>query len=85
MTDESLGNMENVLFRSDSSLSFPFNITLSNGMLMALLLIEPARADSLTTAGGLRVAQLLGLAAVILALWRLRTRFKPSPDEIPQT
>ena len=51
---------------------------------LALLLIEPARADSLTTAGGLRVAQLLGLAVVILALWRLRTRLKPSPDELPQ-
>lgn len=51
---------------------------------MAVLLIEPARADSLTMAGGLRVAQLLGLAAVILALWRLRTRLKPSPDKMPQ-
>jgi len=51
---------------------------------LAVLLIEPARGDSLTTAGGLRVAQLLGLAAVILALWRLRRRVRPSPDEIPQ-
>jgi len=52
---------------------------------LALLLIEPARADSLTTTGGLRVAQLVGLAAVILALWRLRTRLKPSPDELPKS
>jgi phosphatidylglycerol---prolipoprotein diacylglyceryl transferase len=51
---------------------------------LAVLLIEPARADSLTTVGGLRVAQLLGLAAVILVLWRLRTRSKPSPDEPSQ-
>jgi phosphatidylglycerol---prolipoprotein diacylglyceryl transferase len=50
---------------------------------LAMLLIEPARADSLTITGGLRVAQLLGLAAVILALWRLRSRSKPLPDEVP--
>ena len=51
---------------------------------MTVLLIEPARVDSLTMVGGLRVVQLLGLAAVILALWRLRARLKPSPDKIPQ-
>jgi phosphatidylglycerol---prolipoprotein diacylglyceryl transferase len=38
------------------------------------LLIEPARVDSLTTLGGLRVVQLLGLAAALIALTCLRRR-----------
>jgi phosphatidylglycerol:prolipoprotein diacylglycerol transferase len=49
----------------------------------AALLIEPARADSLTTAGGFRLAQLLGLTAAILALWGLRKRSEPAPEETP--
>jgi phosphatidylglycerol:prolipoprotein diacylglycerol transferase len=43
------------------------------------LLIEPARADSLTTLGGLRIVQLLGLSAVMLALWNLRKRSEGAP------
>jgi phosphatidylglycerol:prolipoprotein diacylglycerol transferase len=50
---------------------------------LAALLIEPASADSLTTAGGLRLAQVLGLAAAILALWGLRKRSEPAPEEAP--
>lgn len=50
---------------------------------LAALLIEPARADSLTTLGGLRVIQLLGLAAVMLALWGLRRRSNPVLHESP--
>jgi phosphatidylglycerol---prolipoprotein diacylglyceryl transferase len=51
---------------------------------LSALLIEPARADSLTTFGGLRVAQLLGLAAVLLVLWGLRKRSESTPSETPQ-
>jgi phosphatidylglycerol---prolipoprotein diacylglyceryl transferase len=51
----------------------------------ALWLLEPARADSLTTLGGLRVAQLFGLAAVVLALLLLRARLNPAQDEVSQT
>jgi phosphatidylglycerol:prolipoprotein diacylglycerol transferase len=43
------------------------------------LLIEPTRADSLTTLGGLRIVQLLGLGAVTLALWGLRKRSEEPP------
>jgi phosphatidylglycerol:prolipoprotein diacylglycerol transferase len=43
------------------------------------LLIEPTRADSRTTLGGLRVVQLLGLAAVVLALRGLHKRSEEAP------
>jgi phosphatidylglycerol---prolipoprotein diacylglyceryl transferase len=52
---------------------------------LALWLLEPARADSLTTVGGLRVSQLGGLAAVVLALWVLHVRLSPSQDKASQT
>jgi prolipoprotein diacylglyceryltransferase len=51
---------------------------------LAALLIEPARADSITAVGGLRLVQLLGLAAAILALWGLRNRSEPEPAETPR-
>jgi phosphatidylglycerol:prolipoprotein diacylglycerol transferase len=35
-------------------------------------LLEPFRAESAAIAGGLRLAQVLGLAAALMALWRLR-------------
>jgi hypothetical protein len=50
----------------------------------ALWLLEPARANSLTVLGGLRVAQLLGLAAMILALLLLRARLNAPQDEMSQ-
>jgi phosphatidylglycerol---prolipoprotein diacylglyceryl transferase len=50
---------------------------------LAALLIEPARAGALTTLGGLRVAQLLGLAAALLALWGLRKRSEGTPRGTP--
>jgi phosphatidylglycerol:prolipoprotein diacylglycerol transferase len=51
---------------------------------LAALLIDPARADSLTTVGGLRVVQLLGLASLVLALWGLRGHLEQLPDETPR-
>jgi phosphatidylglycerol---prolipoprotein diacylglyceryl transferase len=42
-------------------------------------LLEPFRADSATVLGGLRVAQLLGLGAALIALWALR-RLTPYPE-----
>lgn len=39
---------------------------------LTLLLVEPFRADSLTLAGGLRAAQLFGLALMLVGLWWLR-------------
>lgn len=39
---------------------------------LSLLLIETARADSLTLAGGVRAAQVFGLGLALLGLWRLR-------------
>jgi phosphatidylglycerol---prolipoprotein diacylglyceryl transferase len=50
----------------------------------ALWLLEPARANSLTVLGGLRVAQLLGLGAMILALLLLRARLNAPQDEMSQ-
>ena len=50
---------------------------------LAALLIEPTRADSPTALGGLRVIQLLGLAAVMLALWGLRRRSEGASDRTP--
>jgi prolipoprotein diacylglyceryltransferase len=35
--------------------------------------LEPLRADSATVLGGLRTAQVLGLAAALIALWALRS------------
>jgi len=52
---------------------------------LALWLLEPARADSLTTIGGLRVPQLVGLAALFLALWVLHLRLSPAQGEVSQT
>jgi phosphatidylglycerol:prolipoprotein diacylglycerol transferase len=52
---------------------------------LAVVLIEPASANSLTTAGGVRVVQLLGLAAGIVALWELRKRSQPPPHESSPT
>jgi prolipoprotein diacylglyceryltransferase len=52
---------------------------------LTLWLLEPARADSLTTTSGLRVAQLLGLAAMVLGLLALRARHGPSQDETSGT
>jgi hypothetical protein len=48
---------------------------------LTLWFLEPARAGSLTTTGGLRVAQLLGLAALVLGLLGLRLRCRPSQDD----
>jgi phosphatidylglycerol:prolipoprotein diacylglycerol transferase len=41
---------------------------------LSRLLLEPFRADSAVLPGGLRTAQVLGLAAALLALWALRPR-----------
>jgi phosphatidylglycerol:prolipoprotein diacylglycerol transferase len=51
---------------------------------LAALLIDPARAESLTAVGGLRVVQLLGLASLVLALWGLRRHMEQLPDEAPR-
>jgi phosphatidylglycerol:prolipoprotein diacylglycerol transferase len=52
---------------------------------LALWLLEPARADSISTVGGLRVLQLIGLATAVLALLLLRMRLQPSQRETPQS
>lgn len=39
---------------------------------LTLLLVETVRADSLTLAGGVRAAQVFGLAIALAGLWRLR-------------
>lgn len=39
----------------------------------ALLLLEALRVDSLVAAGGVRVAQVVGLAMILMALWWKRT------------
>jgi hypothetical protein len=49
-----------------------------------LWLLEPARADSISTVGGLRVLQLVGLAIAVLAFLLLRMRLRPSRRKIPQ-
>lgn len=42
------------------------------GFGLSRLLLEPFRAESAALVGGLRTAQVLGLAAALLALWALR-------------
>jgi phosphatidylglycerol:prolipoprotein diacylglycerol transferase len=46
-------------------------------------LLEPFRAESTTVAGGLRLPQLIGLAAAVVALWQLRkwAAYPPARDE----
>lgn len=44
---------------------------------LTLLLVETVRADSLTLAGGVRAAQVFGLAIALAGLWRLRPREAP--------
>jgi len=42
-------------------------------------LLEPFRAESTTVLNGLRVPQLLGLAATLIALWALRGNIRSTP------
>ncbi len=47
-------------------------------------LLEPFRADSATMLGGMRSAQVLGLAAALVALWALRSLSeRPRPPAAP--
>ncbi|PMP76043.1 MAG: diacylglyceryl transferase, partial [Roseiflexus castenholzii] len=45
----------------------------------ALLLLEALRVDSLVTAGGVRIAQVVGLAMILMALWWKRTHATSTP------
>lgn len=45
----------------------------------ALLLLEALRVDSLVAAGGVRVAQIVGLAMILTALWWKRTPTTSTP------